>query len=121
MTSYEFPMLDEDKGVTKVVARLTLLLEHLAHKLVTAGWPLRLTMSGLLAFEAPKEGAADQLLRWSVEESFTDTPGRTLGEVCEAVGRLHDSLLQSGPWRLEDFWPAIGAALLGTRSGHDRC
>ena len=51
---------------------------------------------------APKEAATDQLFWLGVEEPFTDTPGRTLGEVCETVGRLHDSLRER-PLEPEDF------------------
>ena len=86
---YEFPFVDEVGGGANVVGRLAALLA-IASRLEAAGWPLKLTTTGL-AFEAP-EGAGDELLRLGVEEPFTDMPGGTLAEVLEAVGRLHDSL-----------------------------
>jgi hypothetical protein len=106
MISFEFPLIAEDKpGETDLVARLKTLLD-IATMLTAAGWPMRLTVSGL-AFEAP-EGFADELLRLGIHEPFTDTPGRTLAEVCEAVGELHDALREG---RLDDEGRARLAAL----------
>jgi hypothetical protein len=91
-TWFEFAILnDEDEAdKTDVVARLTILLD-IATKLAGAGLSLRLTMSGV-AFEAPEDEVADQLAALGIEEPFASPPGRTLEDVCEVVGELHDAL-----------------------------
>ena len=89
ITWFEFATVNEDEeSKTDVVARLTRLLD-IATKLAGAGWPLRLTMSGV-AFEAPEDEVADQLAALGIEEPFASPPVRTLDEVCEAIGRLND-------------------------------
>jgi hypothetical protein len=90
ITWHEFAMANEDEGETDVVVRLTTLLD-IATRLSAAGFPLRLTLTGL-AFAAPEEEVADELPRLGIQERFTSTPSRTLAEVCEAIGELHDAL-----------------------------
>ncbi len=89
---FEFPTVNQDEGETNVVGRLTRLLD-VARKLDGAGLPMTLTMTGL-AFGVEDEGEInDFLAALGIEEVVTDNrPGRTLDEVCEAVGRMHDEL-----------------------------
>lgn len=106
MNCYEFPMVNQDEGETNVVGRLTKLLD-VAQKLAGAGVPMSLTTTGL-AFALEQEGVNDFLAALGIEEAVADTPGRTMDEVCAAVGALHDALRQG---RLDDEGRARLAAL----------
>jgi hypothetical protein len=93
MNWFEFQIQSEDE--IDLVARLKALLD-IATRLTAGGWPTRWTLTGL-GFAAPHaDSVADQLAALGVEEPFTDVPSRTLGEVCDAVGRLHDRLRERG-------------------------
>jgi hypothetical protein len=108
---HEFPFVDDDlreanEDPRAVVARLQVIL-GIATALCAAGWPLRLTLTGL-SFRPPLE-VGNELIRLGVAEPFDPIPSRTLAEVCHLMGELHDVL--AGRVAADDYTRGMLAGL----------